>query len=378
MKKPITLYIPSYYDKQTVNGNRLVLSKTKPLLEEDNNKAQLMASIEQVENYQCTIPEIEEEYRAIATNCFHRDREKEWALSFKISNCKVYDYNWDDQHYHFKILWIVISEKFMLQLFGLFEPQYAAFYKRHFMIYSQDTAIDTTFNFSKTQDPKELFSYKSVAVGIEELQELIDGEKQEEAHAQYLEENLKTSNPDFYTVLERELKEKEEVSIENFICTNWNMYYDLYNPENFSDPDSTLEWEDNADVYEYYESPFTDKSKVNVVCNELAFDLSTLKNLIKNKEMVEEKLLSFFEHYTFGNGGAYADAIHYKYARIEIERLHNTTYTNQEFLKRNLCLQDIIFTENTNELKLYFHCSWDTEHGMDVIVDENFDCKIGE
>ena len=94
--------------------------------------------------------------------------------------------------------------------------------------------------------------------------------------------------------------------------------------------------------------------------------------------MVEEKLLSFFEHYTFGNGGAYADAIHYKYARIEIERLHNTTYTNQEFLKRNLCLQDIIFTENTNELKLYFHCSWDTEHGMDVIVDENFDCKIGE
>lgn len=93
----------------------------------------MIASIEKVENYQCTIPEIEEEYRAIATYIFQRDREKEWELPFKISDCKVYDYNWDDQQYHFRILWIIISEKFMLQLFGLFEPQYTTFYKKHFM-----------------------------------------------------------------------------------------------------------------------------------------------------------------------------------------------------------------------------------------------------
>lgn len=378
MKKPIKFYIPDYYNSQVVDKNRLILTKTKSLLKEDTNNAKYIASIEKVENYQCSISEIGEEYQKIATNCFHRDREREWGLPIMVSNCKVYEYGWDDQFFNFKIYWIVISEKFMLQIVGFFEPQYSVFYKRHFMTYFQNTEIDATFDFSQTNVPKELFSYRYINIAVEELQEIIDSEKQKADKERFLEENLKVSNTDFYTVLKSELKEKEEATIENFICTDWNMYYDLYNPENFSDPESTIEWEDNSDVYEYYEKPYTDNSKVTIVCNENEFDFLTLKNLIANVKTVEQKLLNFFEQYTFGNGGAYAGAIHYQWAKIEIERLHNTTYTNQEFLKRNLCLQDIIFTDTRDELKLYFKCSWDTEHGIDIIVDKNFECRIEE
>lgn len=378
MKKPITLYTPNYFDKQIFEGNRLILTKTKSLLKEDSNNAKFIASIEKVENYHCSIPEIGEDYQKIAANCFHRDREKEWELPIAVSNCKVYEYGWDDQNYHFKIYWIVIADKFMLQLFGFFEPQYSAFYKRNFMTYFQNTEIDTAFDFSQTKAPKELFSFIPVNIPVEELQQRIDDEKQKEDKTRYLEENLKVSHPNFYAVLEAELKEKEEANIESFICTDWNMYYDLYNPENFSDPDSTIEWEDNSDVYEYYEKPYTDNLKVTIVCNENDFDFVILKNLIANVKTVEQRLLSFFEQYTFGNGGAYADSIHYQWAKTEIERLHKTTYTNQEFLKQNLCLQDIIITDTRNELKLYFKCSWDTEHGIDIIVDENFKCRIEE
>lgn len=374
MRKPIKLYIPDYFDSQAVDTNRLFFCKTKSLLKEDRNNAINIASIEKVKDYQCNILEIAE-YQAKATKSFHQDREENWELRTKVSNCKVYTYYWDDKEFHFRIYWIVISEEFMLQLVGIFNPEYSAFYKQHFMFKGLDSEIDTTFDFSSENDPSKLFEIQKVKIAIEELQERIDAEKQKENKIKFLEENFKISNPNFYTILEAELKEKEEASIGNFICTDWNMYYDLYNPENFSDPDSIIEWEDNSDVFVYYEKPYTDNTKINIVCREEFCHLDTLKNLVNNKERVEQNLVSFFEHYTFGNGGAYADAIHYEYAKIEIERLHNTTYTNKEFLKRNLCLEDIIITENPNELKLYFKCSWDTEHGIEIIIDKNFECK---
>lgn len=378
MKKPITLYTPSYFNEGVVEENRLFFTKTKPLLKEDNNNAKYSASIEKIEGYKCAIPEIGEEYQTIATKCFLRDREKERELPIKVSNCKVYTYNWDDQNYHFRIYWIVISEKFMLQLLGFFEPQYSTFYKRHFMACFQRVEIDTMFDFSITDDPKELFSYKFINIAVEELQQLIDSEKQKEEKEKFLEEHLKVYHPNFYTVLETELKEKQEANIENFICEDWNMYYDLHNPENFSDPDSNIEWEDNSGVYEYYKNPPTDNTKVTIVCYGNECNLIALKNLIANVKKVEEKLLSFFEHYTFGNGGAYADAIHYQWAKKEIEGLHETTYTNREFLKRNLCIQDITITDIKDELELHFSCSWDTEHGIGIIVNKKFECRTEE
>lgn len=378
MKKVITLYLPNYFDKQTVDGSRLVCTKTKPLLKGDFNDAKFVASIEKVENFQCAIPEIGEEYQQIATKCFHRDRANKWELPQKVSNCKVYTYNWDDESYHFRIYWIVITEKFMLQVVGFFKPTYSSFYKRHFITHLQNIEIDRTFDFSKTYNPKEIFACKPVNIAVEELQELINVENEKQSKTRYLEENLKTSCPNFYDVLIGELEENEEVSVEKFIFTDWIMYYDLHNVENFSDPDSTVEWEDNSDIYEYYEKPNTDTSKLNIVCEESFCDLNALKNLIKNKDKVEEKVLSFFEDYTFGNGGAYADAIHYQWVKIEIERFHNTTYTNQEFLKRNICLEEIILRENTDDIKLNFICSWDTEHGAEVILDKKLNCRINK
>ena len=377
MTKPITLFVPEYYDEKVIAENRLILKKTKALLAEDNNASQFIASIENTKNYQCNIPEIGE-YQPIASKRFSEDRKKNWELQTKVSNCKVFTYNWDDKEFHFRIYWIVISESYMLQLVGIFDPKFSAFYKQHFMLCGLDTEIDTTFNFSSENNLNHLFNIKPIEISIDELQERIDASKQKENKARFLEENLKISSPNFYSILIEELKEKEEVTIESFMCTDWNMYYNLYNPENFSDPDSNIEWENNSDVYTYYKKPFTNNSKVNVVCNEKVFSLDSFKNLVSNKNKVEQKLLSFFEHYTFGNGGAYANAIYYEYAKTEIERLHNTTYTNQEFLKQNLYLQDIIISKNTNELKLYFKCSWDTEHGIGIFLYENFEINIEE
>jgi hypothetical protein len=373
--KPITLHIPNYFDTQTVDKNRLILTKTKSLLKEDQNNAKFIASIENPKNYVCNIPEIGEKHIEISTNCFHRDRKENWELQTKVSGCTVYTHNWNDEAFHFRIYWIVISKDLMLQLVGVFEPNYSDFYSQHFMLNGLSTKIDTTFDFYSENNPIQLFEYQQVDSNTEELQELIDFKKQKEEKKRFLEENLKIANPNFYIILDAELKEKEEAIVENFMCTDWNMYYDLYNPENFSDPDSTIEWEDNSQVYDYYEKPFTDNTKVNVSRWAEKFRIDSLINLVNNKGIVEQNLLSFFEHYTFGNGGAYADAIHYQWAKIEIERLHNTTFTNQEFLKRNLCLENIIFTENPNELNFYFKCSWDTEHGIDILIDENFECK---
>lgn len=375
MKKPITLHVPEYYDEKIIANHRLILKKTKSLLAEDSNHSFLVASIENTKEYQCSIPEISHEYREIATKSFHKDREENWELRTKLSDCKVYTHDWDGKRYAFRIYWIVISEAYLIQLFGFFEPIYSGFYKHHFMLNGLDTEIDTSFDFSSEKNPNQIFECIPVDVDITELQERIDKAKQKENKAKFLEENFKLSNENFYSILAAELKEKEEAIIDSFMCNDWNMYYDLYNPENFSNPDSTIEWEDNSDVFDYYEKPFTDNSKVTIVCNEKVYDLDFFKNLVSNAKIVEQKLLTFFEYYTFENGGAYADAVHYTYAKIEIERLHKTTYTNQEFLKRNLCLQDIIMTKNPDELKLYFKCSWDTEHGIDIIIDKNFGCK---
>ena len=57
-------------------------------------------------------------------------------------------------------------------------------------------------------------------------------------------------------------------------------------------------------------------------------------------------------------------------------RGRNVTYTNQEFLKRNLCLNEIILLDNTDKLQLNYKCSWDTEHGIEINFDKNYECKI--
>jgi len=372
MKKPITLYIPEYYKEQILDEHSLKLSKTKSLVKKEHNKAFFLASIEPLENYQCSIQEIPSTYLQIASNCLQRDMEENWALHDKINDCKVYTYNWDDKICHFRIYWIILSKKYLLQLTGIFQPQYSGFYKSHFMRYALATQIDTSFDFSKEQHPNTIFNPIKVSVDINDLKERIVHQEKQKKEKLFLEENLKISNPNFYKLLGLELKKKEVVILNNFMCIDWNVYYNLYNPENFSNPDSTIEWEDNSDLFEYYKTPFTDNSKISIISNRVTTVIGVLKKLVENRKTVEQNLLSFFENYTFGGKGAYAAAIHYKYAKIELERLHKTKYTNKAFLKRNLCLLEIELLEKSTELKLHFACSWDMEHGINLILNGNF------
>ncbi len=237
------------------------------------------------------------------------------------------------------------------------------------------TQIDTSFDYTTMQNPDTLFEINTVPDAVESLQALVTSEKIKEAKARFLERQLKVGNPNFYAVLEEELKERKLATVEAFMCRDWNCYYDLYNPENFSNPDSSIAWEDNSDAYEYYEQPLTNNTKVAISVLDNNPNLKGLRKLIKRKERAEQHLLDFFEHYTFGNGGAYASGIHFEWAKIEIERLHKTTYTKQEFLKRNLRLASIALMANTNSLELDFDCSWDTEHGIKIVLNEKLECS---
>ncbi|UII20299.1 hypothetical protein [Fulvivirga ligni] len=373
MNKPITLHIPHYYEIDITDKNqRLALTKTEPLCPGDHVRAAYMASIENVQNYVCDISEISEAYREIATNKFHNDRAKGYDLPTAISDCKVYSYNWDDDNYHFKIFWIILSEEHMLQLVSVVDPLYSSFFNRQFMMLAYATQIDKTFSYAAGMT--DCFEIQGREIAVDELIDLIEFKKQESLRIQYLKENLTMKSPRFFSVLKEQLAENDTVTVESFICTDWNMYYDLHNPENFSDPDAQEDWQKNDDVFDYFEVPYTNNTETEITCYDDC-NVSLLEKVATNSDKVENNLLSFFERYTFGNGGAYAAGVRFEYAKVEIERLHNQSLSYHDFLKRNLCLQEINL-DDEDSLSMHFRCSWDAEHGVTVWVDEEFRCSI--
>lgn len=373
MKSPIALIIPHYYDSISVEGNRMIFMKSKSLFPQDASFGKFIASIEEIANYECSILEIDKDYQGLATKIFEKERDRDWAMPQNISGCKVYSYNWADKTIEFRIFWIIISETHMLQLVGIFAPAFASFYKNNFIRFAFETQIDSNFDFSHIQNPAEFFRFAFREIDLEDLEELIKIEAEKAAALAYLAENLKISNPNFFSVLESELNHNQSATIESFMCKDWNLFYDLHNPENFSNPDSTIEWESNEGLFDFFSEPKTDNTKTQIESLKKKCDLSELKHLIETHEIVEQKILSFFEHYTFDNGGAYAAGIHFEYAKIEIERLQKASYTKPEFLKRNLYLESIILPKNTFEIQLDFKCSWDTEHGITICLDRNLE-----
>lgn len=158
---------------------------------------------------------------------------------------------------------------------------------------------------------------------------------------------------------------------DNFICKDWNVYYNLYNPENFEDPENPSEWYDVSDVYEYYETPLYTSKKVTIYSTEKIEDFTFFKDLFKNSLDIEKKLLHIIVNYTFGNDGGYGIPEHYEYAKKTMENLHKSKMTNNEFIKRNLCIDMIQLVNNKNELILHFHCGWDEEHGLMIKLKNN-------
>ncbi|MFV0606966.1 MAG: DUF6985 domain-containing protein [Niabella sp.] len=170
---------------------------------------------------------------------------------------------------------------------------------------------------------------------------------------------------------ENENSTKIDIQVDNFICKDWNVYYNLYNPENFEDPENSPEWYDVSDVYEYYEKPFSTTDKISFYSPEKILDFQTITEFIEKSVEIEKKILDFIVDYTFGNNGAYAAAEHYEYAKKTMEILHKTTFTNEEFIKRNLRIDTIQFGDKNDELELHFDCSWDEEHGLKINLKDN-------
>lgn len=161
-----------------------------------------------------------------------------------------------------------------------------------------------------------------------------------------------------------------ELEIENFICKDWKVYYNLYNPENFQDPENPPEWYDVSEVYTYNEIPFSSEN-IKIYSPEKNQNFQVILELIENSHTMESKILNGIVHYTFGNGGTYADCKHYNYAKKTMELLHNISFTNEEFIKRNLRLHTIELGREIDELILHFDCSWNEEHGLTIYLKNN-------
>ena len=161
-----------------------------------------------------------------------------------------------------------------------------------------------------------------------------------------------------------------DLEIENFICKDWRMYYNLFNPENFENPENPPAWYDASSVYTFDENPASSEN-IEIFSYEKIQNFQSLVTLIENAEVVENRLLSAIVHHTFGNGGAYAEAKFYQYAKRTIELLHHVDFTKEEFIKRNLRLRTIEFGSEEFELILHFNCSWKAEHGLIIYLVNN-------
>jgi hypothetical protein len=161
-----------------------------------------------------------------------------------------------------------------------------------------------------------------------------------------------------------------ELEVENFICKDWRVHYNLFNPENFEDPENPPAWYDVSLVYTYDDNPIASE-KIEIYSSAKIQTYQMLLNLFENTDTIEKKLLSAIIQYTFGNGGAYAEAKYYNYAKRTMELLHKVNFTNEEFIKRNLRLHTVELGSNHNELILRFDCSWNEEHGLAVYLKNN-------
>ncbi|WP_299942522.1 hypothetical protein [uncultured Microbulbifer sp.] len=194
-----------------------------------------------------------------------------------------------------------------------------------------------------------------------------------------MNETLLTTDPDFFMKLDAAIKKDldDEAKIENFICKNWKQYYDLGNPENFEDTESPEYTEyglDNSEHLHRFEKPLPHTPTISVCHDYRAkkedlLDASSLMDLVQNAASYEEKLLDFFIHYTFGDGGSHAEGKHYNYALQTAELLEKKSFTQRTFMTRLLCLESIVIPTRQHGPIFEFRCAWDEEHGEYVEIE---------
>lgn len=186
-----------------------------------------------------------------------------------------------------------------------------------------------------------------------------------------MNDKLDPKDPTFISALPALLSSSPNgVSVKNFLGLTWNVFYDLYNPENFEDPENSPEWYDSSEFYEVFENGFRDPSSVRVFGTASEATLSVLRELIHNASSFEGEIVDYFIQYTFGGGGAYAASQHFEFARRTLELFHKQSMTQKDFIERTICLNSIVLEEGSEVVELRFHCGWDFEHGVSIKVNQ--------
>lgn len=155
--------------------------------------------------------------------------------------------------------------------------------------------------------------------------------------------------------------------IENFLGIDWSLSYELYNPENFEDPDNAPQWYDPKDCYTFSETPTRSPHMIEISGANTPENIFLLKEILENHKTIESTLLSYLVNYTFHDGGAYAAWKYFYFAKKTIEKSENIVFENEEdFMKHCLYIEHISLTGNGSDWKLWVCCAWDTEHGMEL------------
>lgn len=158
------------------------------------------------------------------------------------------------------------------------------------------------------------------------------------------------------------------------IFEDWICRYDLYNPENFLDPDHLPEWYsgDQTEHWEYYDKRDPNEAvNINFFLDEEEWlgekieILPQIQFLLENKEKLSGDFYDLVFNYVYENH-SWANSKHFDYALKCINKAERTCKNREVFIKNMFGLSEILFSPS--KVEFIFKCSFDTEHGLSVTL----------
>lgn len=317
-----------------------------------------------------------------ALRLFQRDRASADAMAATLGGCRVFTHAWDDEALSFRYFWVELPEAQWLQVLCVFEPAYAAFFKRQIMMAFFDTALDAHALVASAKTPASaaaMFALEPAAMdaGLIKAAWL----SAEAFHAaRQASAPLDVGDEAFAERALKALKEKGEVLIGGMCCRDWATHY-TYGAHNFSNPDSEIKWEDNDGLLRVHEPPWSTSEVVEVTAlhgDAEVVDVTWLPHLTEYADAIERNLLKVLEQFVFGEGAGYAEPVCFEWVKLEAERQLGQPMTREAFFKRNVAVGDIQLLPGApkadNSIRMWLRCSWDEEHGMAVRIDACGQC----
>lgn len=371
MHKPIHIRLPSYYNEQINNSGMLMLKKTMSLFEGDQTKALYLAKIVSVKDYVCSLSEVSEKCRKNTSRMFKQDLKEKNFLpleGFKEKKIEVYSYNFTTDISFESIYLLVFDENWMLEIASIVEPNNLFFFKNRFAIHIYDIVINKELHSDSCIDPHKIFDITYIDVDHTDLLSELKKKNKIKAKKEKIKLLLNPSHYNFKKSIYDYLLSEEYLNIHLSFCQEWHCLYELYNIENFSDPNKSID--SLADYWKYQSSAKKPHHSVCVYTNITDIELTNYFNLYEKTLLLENKLLLAFEAYTFG-GGLDPNLIkNFECAKKTIEQSEAQLYTNTDFLKKCLSLNHVEIKEKSC-LQFHYTCAWDTEHGVFVTLTEN-------